>query len=691
MKRRNFIKNTLISTTVLVSKSHSKTIPQNNKENIIRGFIISDAHIGWSGKQQPSIEVQSKMVEHIHNKFPNLDIVFDTGDIHHGNLLEDQRLVARDQWLTNMANIFSTSLFHYIPGNHELGRGVNDTELTASKLGSQNFKPYYSFDYKGIHFVSLPQLLDTIYINQESLDWLTQDLEFNKEKTTLIFSHNSLSKTTFTNGESGYREVINSDEVFDVINKHNNVIAWFHGHNHQYEIVKKHERLYISNGRIGGFNPPKKWGDFGQGHLGGIYFEIDSHGLVVKCYSASKQNFLANLGFPLLSNSIIKNTSISQIAPTNYYYGYGAITQNLEIEIYNHYLSNKKPEVYLKSLANNTINDNFDFRYPNKLYFAGRNINKIIGYQIVPKKIKKQSVSLGLKISNDKNIKIITLNFPTQKQKIKGLLARGSYFRCYPEDKFKLLLSIEAINNQSTNVFLSYHVLDEKHGVLFQSDKNKITKIPNKEYSFENIVIPKEIKHKANSNKYYLFISLHFENFEGDFIVHYVKLNKLSTSKSPYGKIVIKHNNKTSVLTNNKLINKDTMILSLPKITSKTCLLIKVPNVQWQIRNAIGTINKDTISLTKYRHDFQKNRQVIITPTFKNDFYINKINNLMPCKIIQKEKHIQANFDDFSENSSLVIITKQIPSSIKGAKIQSFVNSQITLIVKSKVVEITCN
>ena len=690
MKRRSFIKNTFVATSALVSSAHSKIVSKNKPKTKITGFIISDAHIGWRGKEQPSIETQSEMINRIHNRFPNLDVVFDTGDIHHGYLDEENRLIARDQWLTHMANIFSTSLFHYIPGNHELGRGVNDTELTASKLGSQNFKPYYSFDYKGIHFVSLPQLLDTIYINQESLDWLTEDLEINKNKTTLIFSHNSLSKTTFTNGESGYREVINSDEVYKVINKHNNVIAWFHGHNHQYEIVKKQNRLYVSNGRIGGFNPPKKWGDFAQGHLGGIYFEIDANGLSVKCYSASKQDFLEKLDFPHLSNSIKINTSISLASPMNYYYGYGALTQNVEIELFNHYLSNKKSEVYLKSLTQKVINDNYDFRYPNKLFFAGRNIDKVIGYQLVPRKIKKTSISTGLLINNEKEIKIITLNFPTQKQKKKGMLSRGSYFRCYLEDQFSLFLSIDALKgNELSKVSISYHVSDQEHTILYQSNKSILSKKDDKEYYFDNIRVPKVIESNNNSNKYYIFISLHFENFKNKFNINYVKLEKHSTSQAEYGEIVVKHNRKTSPLKNNKLINKDQITLSLPKISTKTCLYIKVPNVKWQIRNAIGTIDKDTIYLTKYRHKFQKNREVVITPTVKNEFYINKINNLMPCEISTKNNNIYCKFDDYNESSSIVLYTRVMPNLIKGAELKSFNNSLLTLKIKSNLIKIS--
>ena len=239
MKRRQFIKTSIALASAPLVLTHCRNNPTDLNTKKITGFIFSDAHLGWTGKDQPSKDTQKQTIETISNYFTNLDLVFDTGDIHHGNLREKQRLEARDFWLTNMAGQFPNSLFHYIPGNHELGSGRRDAELTAAQVGSFTFRPYYSFDYKGIHFISLPQLQDTILISQEALNWLKLDLEINKDKTSLIFSHNSLSETTFNNSATGYRVTVNSDQVYNIINKHGNVLAWFHGHNHQYEIVKK--------------------------------------------------------------------------------------------------------------------------------------------------------------------------------------------------------------------------------------------------------------------------------------------------------------------------------------------------------------------------------------------------------------------------------------------------------------------
>ena len=177
--------------------------------------------------------------------------------------------------------------FFFTAGNHEIDAFSHpwDPELKTARLGSTGCRPYYSFDIKGIHFLVLPELIRTNYVTREALDWATLDLEINKNKTVIILSHNSLLGTTEPNEDRGYRVVANSQDVYDLMDKHGCVIAWMHGHNHDYKIVPKPNRLYVSNGRIGGF-PPEIEGapaDFAKKpQLGGMYFEVRRDRFVVR-------------------------------------------------------------------------------------------------------------------------------------------------------------------------------------------------------------------------------------------------------------------------------------------------------------------------------------------------------------------------------------------------------------------------
>src|SRR5690606_30865641 len=143
MKRRKFIQTTIatVAAPLILTNCQDRTTNFLNKK--IKGFIFSDAHIGYNGKDQPSKKAQQNAIESIVNNFGELDLVFDTGDIHHGNIPEKMRIQARDFWLTEMAGKFPSALFHYIPGNHELGSGLKDAELTACQLGSFALRPYY--------------------------------------------------------------------------------------------------------------------------------------------------------------------------------------------------------------------------------------------------------------------------------------------------------------------------------------------------------------------------------------------------------------------------------------------------------------------------------------------------------------------------------------------------------------------
>jgi len=531
--------------------------------------------------------------------------------------------------------------------------------------------------------------MDTLLVNQESLDWLAQDLEINQSKTTLILSHNSIDNTTFNNGETGYRIVINSDEVLEVINRYDNVIAWLHGHNHQYEIVKKHNRLYVSNGRIGGFNPPKKWGNFGQGHLGGIYFKVDKNGLQVKCYSATKQKFFEEFGDTHLSIALKLQTTFSASAPTNYYYGYGALTQNLKIRIYNHYLSNKNSEVYLKQNLNNVINDNFDFRFSNDLFFAGRDIKRIMGFSVEPSSLDCQAAENGLKINNINKVKSILVKFPNQKKNNEDNYPRSSYYRCYPKDRYKISIStsIEK-NNQNSLVFVTYIIRNQRHEKLYISDKISVIKINNK-YELDNIEIPDSILSSNSDLKYYLHTSIEFKDFPVLFTVRSIKLEKITANnQDERNTIQINAGSKQYELQNNKLIQNKMIDLSMPNIQSKTCILVKVPNVQWQIRNAIAELDDHSINVLEYRHQFQKSRMVVLTPTFNPEFFINTVVDLMPFKITYMDNKIICESDSYHELSTITVISKNKPKSIIGAKLLSYDENNLKLHFNSKKMEI---
>lgn len=690
MKRREFIKNSIIITSTigaLSSCSNEPDLPPNQLKDYISGFIFSDAHIGWKGADQPTLEHQSKAIQNIQRFFPDLDLVFDTGDLHHGYLDEDERNNARNFWLTKMVNPFSRSFFHYVPGNHELGKGPFDEEITANSLGSNAMRPYYSFDYKGIHFVSLPQLSDTILINKESLSWLEHDLLVNKNKTTLIFSHNSISNTTYDNGEDGYRTIVNSEQLLDVIDSHGNVIAWFHGHNHQFELVYKHKRLYVSNGRIGGFDPPKNWGNFGQGHIGGIYFSINHEKLIVKCFSADKEDYFENFGFTNLSFDLQRKTTFNQEGEFNYYTGHGMMTNNVPSEIFNHYLSHNKIKISQKILGDKALNDNANFELDTELFFIGKRIKRLIGYQLIAdKSLERKTVDNGLLVKS-KRADSLVINVPSIKKTKLGYMQRPSYIRCESGDKYSL--QIEYLSNSKIQkVLCIFRVYDANQRILHESDSLPMSNT-NNIFKYTDFEIPQFDNEIINK---YLRISFKFIGIPEEFILN--KLSILKTIESNENAMKIgddkyKFNTKNQLNINESPIQQGgkTFLKYLGK--DMISCHIQIKNVDWQVRNAFCGYDKNEINLINYRQTFQRNKEVVLTPTNKRLFYVNKVIDIMPLTISYSKNMIVIKMINILPEAGVVVFSKIKIKKLIGGKLIRLAQDEYIIKPKSKVIEIT--
>jgi len=676
MKRREFIKYSGIvfgSSSLLSACTDSNSFSQKRS---LKSFIVSDAHIGWRGKDQPTIEKQSVAVRNIINRFKDLDLAFDTGDIHHGYLNEKARVKARTQWLNHIANSFSNVPFHYIPGNHELGKAFMDPEIIACSFGSIPHRPYYAFDYMGIHFVSLPELQSTILVSKETINWLKLDLQLNEEKTTIILSHNSLKGTTYDNNETGYRGLTNSDELAHIFNQNSQVKAWFHGHQHHYEIVKFKEVLYVSNGRIGGFNPPKKWGEFGQGHLGGIFFEIDSKGITVKAYSATEGKFLDQLGYPKLSMRLKTETSFDPYQSFNFYSGNGNALDRVPQTISQHYVSSQDPLlVYVDS--DSVINDNSELSYETKYFFANKHIEKIIGYKINNNKIFFESNEKGLAISNPKSIESFSMSFPTQKHRKNRLFKRGSYFRSHWNQPYQLIVDLETTELQVENISLEAKLFDERYN--FVKTKLEVVKKTNKSQITFDINTGKKT---SEVDRVYLFFKLFFENCDNDIQINKIQLMPLPIKTHNTASAYLEFNGEKKPLITAKTaqlieIKQKMKILNFLSFKGKenptTCFILKQPAVEWQIRNGTGYFaNQHTLCVNPQSHNFNAQVETIITPTVPKSLYINKctINNPINITFIN-DRHIKVHTSIKSNYSNLTIVSAKPLKQIIGAKLVS--------------------
>ncbi len=135
--------------------------------------------------------------------------------------------------------------FHLTPGNHDITYD-NSLGVFERNVG----KPYYSFDYKRMHFIVLDasrwESSDSLPAGQ--LDWLAQDLAANtKAKYTFVIFHKPFWTASVAEGKH--------DTLHSLFRKYG-VDAVFNGHNHYYYTATYDGIKYTAVGSSGGTTDP---------------------------------------------------------------------------------------------------------------------------------------------------------------------------------------------------------------------------------------------------------------------------------------------------------------------------------------------------------------------------------------------------------------------------------------------------
>jgi hypothetical protein len=316
-------------------------------------MLLSDFHFGWPNLDQPTETAIHRALSTASER--SIDCFVDSGDAHHGALDLAKGEKARSAW-TRVSGALGPNLpFLYLPGNHEMldFRG-EDAEWRCVVLGSLGLRPYWSMSFRGIHFAAVPQMRRVNLVNREVLEWLALDLDLHRHETTILLAHQALKGTTYNNGELDYRELVNSDEMFSLMDRHPQVKAWMHGHNHTFEVVKKHGRLYVSNGRMGGFIPPLEWGEFGQPHLGGMVLDISEDRILVRAYNGSLGRYFDG---PRMQGEIIGPTTYNPAASTRFSMGLGLAAGGQHWPLNRHFSSTTPLRIVARRASDRALND----------------------------------------------------------------------------------------------------------------------------------------------------------------------------------------------------------------------------------------------------------------------------------------------------------------------------------------------
>ena len=640
MKRRHFIQQiaSLSAGTVLLPNFIKASGNSSRRGKLLKGFIVSDAHFGWDGNDQPTPEKQKQAMESILSRFPDLDVLIDTGDAHHNdhhNNLDPYK--ARADWVNIIQGGCGQLPFYFVVGNHEIRSNEDDDpEMRSNIMGSNTCRPYYSFDLMGIHFISFPQLIRTIHITEEAWDWLALDIEVNRDKTIIMLSHNNVIGTTRGNAP-GYRGLMENDRMLQVFRDHPNIIAWMHGHNHNYEIVNQNNMLFVSNGRIGGFDPSR--GEYG---IGGIYFEVSSDYLAVRCYSAEKDIFLDEFDASL-SQSLDRHTSFDSEAAAAYSYGVGGASHGERIPAHHHHISQLgQSELFLTGCSHPYINEDLNLsKYVERQ--ARHGLDKILlAARVNHGNEAWEFLNPGIRLKANSNW-WTTVTLPSDNY------YRHTYYRCSPGKEYEagIKLNVEKAKNPITEIdgqrltdgrltmWLRLHVHDMEGRKLRIVQSDPIPLLQGRQ-AYERIIKVPELNDRDtiysnpdSDNLVNIAIEVSISGMNmSDVDIHgiYLKLAGADGLTSDPGLLIdgveyagqgiLKQGDIRRVPINNP-VHSRSVIEIIAGGNKRLAFLIRQTGQEWQVRNATAVYDKGHIQISKLRNKLSDRSEIVIVPLGK--------------------------------------------------------------------------
>jgi len=150
---------------------------------------ISDSHIGFSKPANPDVTGTLRATIAKINAMARLpSFVLHTGDLTH--LAQDDEFDTLDQELKSV----KTEKIFYVPGEHDVLNNNNKAYLQRFGKDTRG-DGWYSFDYNGVHFIGLVNVVNTAegglgVLGNDQLDWLKKDLSALQDSTPIVvFAH----------------------------------------------------------------------------------------------------------------------------------------------------------------------------------------------------------------------------------------------------------------------------------------------------------------------------------------------------------------------------------------------------------------------------------------------------------------------------------------------------------------------
>ncbi|MCQ2755030.1 MAG: metallophosphoesterase [bacterium] len=208
----------LLTLLVLCAPTYAKNI---------RFIQATDVHM-----TQKSADYVKNFIDDINKNYSDIDFLMFSGD----NI---NRADIRDLDLFLDIVKKAKPTVYVIPGNHDLYLqndlgNVKYMSEVRKKLGFyHSSKPNYIFKKKGVIFITMNGVKEVIpspngYYRENELKWLDKKLTQYKNKKVVIIQHFPLLDTN-VKGHNLYKK----DQYYEVLKKHDNVIAIVAGHYHR--------------------------------------------------------------------------------------------------------------------------------------------------------------------------------------------------------------------------------------------------------------------------------------------------------------------------------------------------------------------------------------------------------------------------------------------------------------------------
>lgn len=242
MNRRLFLKNSCGAFCLLAFPDISPFITKTK----VRFGLVTDLH--YAERQNKGLrfydQSKNKLIDAIQvfNK-KNLDFLIELGDLKdQGILPEKNQTIAFLDEIENTLSKFKRKIYHVL-GNHDMDSISKDEFLKHThNSGKARAKNYYSFIQSGIKFIVLDANFneDGSDYNSGNFDWTYSMIPINQKEwlqyelnkndyPAIVFIHQLLDSFS---GISKLVCVKNAEEIVEILEKSNNVLAVFQGHHH---------------------------------------------------------------------------------------------------------------------------------------------------------------------------------------------------------------------------------------------------------------------------------------------------------------------------------------------------------------------------------------------------------------------------------------------------------------------------